>query len=190
MAKYYKKEDLQFLLPEEVKKLMDSIVNVRDLALFNLMFYHGLRVSEVQRLTIDDVNFEEDTIYVKASKRGNEGREYLNPIEKYRIYAYLLKRPNFACREIFVSQKGNKLSTSQIFRLYQNYAVNINLHPQKQHPHALRHSLAVQYARNGVTAEKVQAMLRHKTIQNTMKYYKILEDQRLAIQKAEFLKLA
>ena len=187
--RYYTKGEYQHLTKEEVKTFLDSIESIRDKAIFTLMYFHGLRVSEVRNLKIEDINLKDNLIYITGLKKGKKGNEYLNPITKTALTCYLIIRSNYPFSEVFASRKATRISRVQIYRLYVKYAKQIGLSPAKCHPHALRHSLAVHLSRGGRTAEEVQAILRHQKINSTMVYYQIMEDQRIEIQKESFKSL-
>lgn len=174
----------------EIEKLFKAIKNTghsaltihskllykRDLALFNLIYFLGLRASEVRLLNIDDYNPYKKEIYVRALKNGvscvlridNKRAEYLNNYlkERKKIDPTDNYDPLFHCR--------NKMSISikrgGISHLLQKYTRIAGWPPEKRHPHVLRHSIAVHLLDSGLYIQEVQAHLRHTDLRSTLKY--------------------
>lgn len=101
--RYYVKGEYQHLTKEEVKQFLDSIDNIRDKAIFTLMYFHGLRVSEVRNLKLEHINLKDNLIYITGLKKGKKGNEYLNPISKTALTCYLIIRSNYPLSDVFVS---------------------------------------------------------------------------------------
>ena len=71
---------IQYLSPEELERLRRTITDPRDRALFGVMYFYGLRVSEVVRLRLEDVNLDQGRIWIERSKSGIPGRSRYRPI--------------------------------------------------------------------------------------------------------------
>lgn len=192
----YSKESIQYLSKEELDKLFEVILAQknkqkakRDIAIFNLTYFHGLRCSEVIKIKLSDLNFENNTIYIEATKKGKFGKEFLNPVEKSLILDYLEIRPEDDSDFLFISKKGGNLERKRINSLFVEFAKIAGLPESKQHPHTLRHSLAVHCANKDFKLLEVQAFLRHKTARTTEIYFQILEEKKIELQGLAFLKL-
>ena len=171
---------VKYFTSQEITKLFSVISDKRDKALFTSIYYLGLRAVEATWLTVDDVNFNDSKILIRAAKRGKSGDQFLpKPAQKY-LKAWLESREEMAYRlniqspALFLSRKRGALSVMQIERLFKNYCKKAKLKDEsRHHPHSLRHSIAVHMADGGVPVEHVQILLRHKQIANTMIYYEI-----------------
>jgi len=195
-----KTETIKYLTPTEVTKFMSKIKDKRDLALFSLMYYYGLRAIEASNLTLSDVRLEDNRIYIKAAKNGISGEYFLTKEAKKNLTIYLKirnqkqvvssaarihsERPmgHDGADALFLSRKLGHLTTTQIRRLYYKYAEKAGLDESKSHPHCLRHSIAVHMADSGTPVEHVQIHLRHRSIDSTMVYFQITSKKRHEIQ--------
>ena len=78
---------------------------------------------------------------------------------------------------LFTSQKGGRLDRSQFFRLFQAIANEAGLPAEKQHPHALKHSIASHLVSANVNLALVKQQLGHKSIGSTMRYITTSDQQ-------------
>lgn len=182
-------DEIKFVSPELVEVFFRKIKSVRDRALFSTMYYYGLRAGEIGLLTVEDLDFANNRIYVHALKGGISGQHLLNPQVKRYIKAYL-DRERLSMRTVqkalFLSQKDNPITTTQIYRLFRQYAKKAKFPLDKQHPHVFRHSIAVHMAEAGFDVYQTKEHLRHKRIDNTMVYYNITNKTRMARERELF----
>ena len=78
---------------------------------------------------------------------------------------------------LFTSQKGGRLDRSQFFRLFQAIANKAGLPAEKQHPHALKHSLASHLVAANVNLALVKQPLGHKSLGSMMRYITTSDQQ-------------
>jgi integrase/recombinase XerD len=78
---------------------------------------------------------------------------------------------------LFTSQKGGRLDRSQFFRLFRTIARESGLIAEKQHPHALKHSIASHLVAANVNLALVKQQLGHKSINSTMRYIATSDQQ-------------
>ena len=169
-------ETIYFLTETETERFFDEIQPERDLALFTVIYRHGLRATEACRLTCSSIDLETETIRVDRLKGS---KTTIQPLDRRTIrllQEYLDNR--FSCESsepLFLSQKGGHLSRQQVDRLYRRYALAAQLPPSKHHVHCLKHSIATHLLKlsNGNVA-MVQGWLGHKNIANTMVYADLL----------------
>lgn len=187
----------------EIKKLFNVITSKRDQALFTLIYLYGLRVSEAIRLKHSDIRIFDKRINIQASKNGHSGEQFLSK-EAIRVLQIWITEKESVQKEksqrnrtlppskqlldinqniLFTSAKGGGLTTVQIFRLFQSYCRKAKIPSEKAHPHALRHSIAMQMSESGRSIEEVQAHLRHRDIKSTTVYYRVSSKRRLAMQE-------
>lgn len=182
-------DDVKFVTPELVETFFKKIKSVRDLALFSSMYYYGLRASEVGLLEIEHVDLENNRIFIKALKGGISGQHLLNLQVKRYIKAYLeqerLKKRTLQ-KALFLSQKDNPITSTQIYRLFRTYAKKAKFPEDRRHPHVFRHSIAVHMAEGGFDIYNVKEHLRHKKIENTLVYFQITNRTRMEKQKEMF----
>ena len=155
---------------------------LRDKAILELLYSSGLRLAEVQGLAIKDIDFNRQLIRVigKGSKTriipfGSKARESL--IEWLKVYR--IWTGDFTPESsVFISQKGNTLTTRQIENRVklqaQRAGVSVDLHP-----HLLRHCFASHMLSNSGDLRAVQEMLGHSSL-STTQIYTQLDFDRLA----------
>lgn len=199
----YNKKSIQYLNKEELENFFKAILAQknqkkakRDFLIFKMIYFHALRCSEVVKIRLTDLDLENDKIYIEATKKGKFGNEFLNPIEKSLILEYLEIRPKDETNFLFISdtnrknKKGGQIGRQQINTLFVEFSKKAGIGEDKQHPHVLRHTLAVNCANAGFELVQVQAFLRHKSSKTTEIYFQILEETKLKLQREAFLKLS
>lgn len=183
-------ETIKYFSTQETEKLLSKIIDSRDKAMFCLMYYLGLRCTELVNLKIEDLRMEDGRIFIRAAKNGVSG-EYVLPREcKKLIKDYLpireakIRKMRLQTSTLFISNKGGTLTTRQIHRLFQTYCKKARIKDEtKHHPHTLRHSIAVAMANGGTPVEVVQIHLRHRKIDSTMVYFQISSQRRHEMQE-------
>ena len=156
------------LTDENLEKLRDTCSNVRDLAILELLISTGMRVGEITRLNISDMNFQERSCIVLG--KGNSEREvYFSAKSKMYIKKYLETRTDDN-EALFVSliKPYNRLGISGIEILIRNLGKDANIN--KVHPHKFRRTMATMAIDKGMPIEQVQKLLGHINIDTTMEY--------------------
>ena len=156
------------LTDENLEKLRDTCSNVRDLAILELLISTGMRVGELTRLNISDMNFQERSCI--ALGKGNSEREvYFSSKSKMYIKKYLETRTDNN-EALFVSliKPYNRLGISGIEILIRNLGKEANIN--KVHPHKFRRTMATMAIDKGMPIEQVQKLLGHIKIDTTMEY--------------------
>ena len=156
------------LTDENLEKLRDTCSNVRDLAILELLISTGMRVGELTRLNISDMNFQERSCIVLG--KGNSEREvYFSAKSKMYIEKYLETRTDDN-EALFVSliKLYNRLGISGVEILIRNLGKEANIN--KVHPHKFRRTMATMTIDKGMPIEQVQKLLGHIKIDTTMEY--------------------
>lgn len=156
------------LTDENLEKLRDTCSNVRDLAILELLISIGMRVGEITRLNISDMNFQERSCIVLG--KGNSEREvYFSAKSKMYIKKYFETRTDDN-EALFVSliKPYNRLGISGIEILIRNLGKEASIN--KVHPHKFRRTMATMAIDKGMPIEQVQKLLGHIKIDTTMEY--------------------
>ena len=156
--------------PEEPKQQQ---LWIRDKAILELLYSSGLRLAEIQNLTIKDVDFKRQLLRITG--KGNKTRIVpFGSKAKDSLYAWLKIYVLFHAElsphaTVFISQRGGPLSPRQIENRVkyqaQRAGVNIDLHP-----HLLRHCFASHLLSNSGDLRAVQEMLGHTNLTTTQIY--------------------
>ncbi len=156
------------LTDENLEKLRDTCSNVRDLAILELLISTGMRVGEITRLNISDMNFQERSCIVLG--KGNSEREvYFSAKSKMYIEKYLKTRiDNNEALFVSLIKPYNRLGISGIEIAIRNLGKQANIN--KVHPHKFRRTMATMAIDKGMPIEQVQKLLGHIKIDTTMEY--------------------
>lgn len=144
----------------------------RDLALVELLYGSGLRVSEALSLSLEDVRADRGFVRV----RGKGSKERLAPLSeasRVRILEYLAQRQGLVCNAspeaLFLGRRGGALSRREAQRIVSRLALGAGV-DQRVHPHTLRHSFASHLLQAGADLRSVQEMLGHSRLSTTERY--------------------
>ncbi len=164
------------LINQILDRQPEDELEVRDLAILELLYSSGLRLSEVSGLTLFDLDFTEQLVKVIDGKGGKDrivpiGGKAITALESWcrlRLH-WLGEVPAVTTDALFISKRGTILSDRQISRRVKLYAeksgVHINLHP-----HLLRHSMATHILESSQDIRLVQELLGHADISTTQVY--------------------
>ncbi len=170
------------LSPEDVEVLMNfkpsNNLEIRDLAIIELMYSSGLRVSETSAVNLND--FEEDMQFLRVLGKGSKTR--LVPIGRFAkqaIQNWLIERQkiHIISDALFVNLKGGRITTRSIQLRLKRLALKQGLPPV--YPHMLRHSFATHMLESGGDLRTIQELLGHSSLSTTQIYTK-LDYQHLA----------
>ena len=177
----------------QVEQLLNGIdtkvpLGLRDRAMIELLYASGLRISELAGARLENFYAEEGTIRVIG--KGNKTR--IVPVGRKACEAlacYLsTERPKLIKRrsgsEIFLSERGTKLTTARIWQIVKEKARHAGLE-KNIYPHLLRHSFATHLLSNGADLRIIQEMLGHADISTTQVYTHV-DQQRLKAVHRQF----
>jgi integrase/recombinase XerD len=186
----YLPETLNELQVEQFLEKIDTkaLHGLRDRAIIELLYASGLRISELANARLEDFNFEQRI--VRVTGKGNKTR--LVPVGRKAceaLAAYLsAERPKLVkprtSSEIFLSERGTKLTTARIWQIVKKHAQRAGLE-KNVYPHLLRHSFATHLLSNGADLRIIQEMLGHADISTTQVYTHV-DQQRLKAVHRQF----
>ena len=174
------------LSQKEILRLMslpkhDSRNGVRDLAILELFYSTGIRISELVRIKLSDIRLNSGTIHIKG--KGNKDRvviigdRAMNVVKKYIVY--LNKELNFNDKFLFPSLFKNKskhISVRTVYNIVVKY-LRLVSDDEKLSPHSLRHSFATHLLENGADIIAVKKMLGHDSLSSTQIYTHIQREK-------------
>ena len=164
---------------QEIDKILGIIpenapMAQRDLAIFEMMYSCGLRVTELCDFKTSDILWDSEMIRVqgKGSKQrfvpiGPIARENLKNYLNHERNTLAEKNPNVA--EVFLSRNGRKLTRMMIWVLLKKWTESAEVKKEVS-PHTLRHSFATHLLEGGADLRSVQEMLGHTDITTTQIY--------------------
>lgn len=170
--------------PEQAEKVI-AVSDSRVSLLVALLYYHGLRVSDVTKLKLSDFERTEDGVVMGLRDKKTE------KLHKYKLFSGAVdafdRYVNYQREDIIKSWGGNQedggylflgakghLQTRSVQRLVKNACEKAGF--PDLHCHSFRHGCATAYAKAGASAATIKYALGHKSISSSMRYIHLNED--------------
>ena len=169
------------LLAKEVDAILtaakdnSSTEGYRDSAMLSLMYWTGLRVSELIALNIDNLYLSENEPYLRCYGKGDRERTIPIPDQALESLKYYLReiRHNFVRNNselgVFVNMRGERLTRQGYWLILKAYVKKAGI-ASNVTPHTLRHSYATHLLRGGASIRAVQELLGHANVSTTQIY--------------------
>ncbi len=164
---------------EEIGRIIESITNHKHRTMISLAYGAGLRVSEVVRLRVADLQFDEGTIHIKQAK-GKKDRLTLLP-ERLIVDLKMFAVGKSGSEYVFNSERGGRLVERSIQNVFDR-AIKATGVTKPATFHSLRHSFATHVLENGVDVRYVQSLLGHQNIRTTQLYTQVTSNKLKTIQ--------
>ena len=150
---------------KEITRMIKLTKNPKHKLVLMLLYYAGLRLSEVINLKWQDIDFERELIHVKKTKGEKERVVFLHP----KLKEILLKHRKKSYGLILISGRKKKYSKRTIQQIVKNAAKKAMI-VKRVTPHTLRHSFATHLLEAGADIRYIQQLLGHKNLQTTQIY--------------------
>ena len=154
---------------------LDSFIGIRDRAMIEMLYATGMRVSELINLKITDI--DHNRLVVKVMGKGS--KERLIPygeVASDHLNTYLKNRKEINSNEIFLSNRGKKITRSAFWNRIKLYLKKENL-KESISPHTLRHAFATHLLNRGADLRSVQILLGHSDLSTTQIYTHIAKQR-------------
>jgi site-specific recombinase XerD len=183
----------QIFSRDEITRFLDTIdegrvIQLRDRAIFELMYSSGLRISEVCGLNVSDMDFSSRMVQVR---KGKGGKDRVVPFSEVALYC--IKRYMRECRRkiihssgvehgdaLFVTEKG-RIRYETVRAHFEKIVKKAGIEGIYVTPHSIRHSTATHLLEAGADVRYVQELLGHESIETTVRYTHMMTD---ALKKA------
>ena len=154
---------------------LDSFIGIRDRAMIEMLYATGMRVSELINLKITDI--DHNRLVVKVMGKGSKERliPYGEVASDY-LNLYLKNRKEINSNEIFLSNRGKKITHSAFWNRIKLYLKKENL-KESISPHTLRHAFATHLLNRGADLRSVQILLGHSDLSTTQIYTHIAKQR-------------
>jgi integrase/recombinase XerC len=182
----------EYLTVDEVFRLLErpaqeTSEGVRDLAILELLYSCGIRVSEMDGLNVSSIDFDERLVQVTG--KGNKervvpvGRQALEAVEQYLDTSGSLRAgrgKDTRDGPLFLNQRGGRLTSRTIHRIVKKYALECGLSPEIS-PHSMRHTFATHMLDGGADLRSVQELLGHESLSTTQRYTHVTLDRLMEV---------
>ena len=164
------------LSPEEVSQLLNfkpkNAQEKRDLAIIELIYSSGLRVSEAVNSNIND--FEDNKNFLRVFGKGSKTR--LVPVGRYAqtaINDWIIERDKLLSKNdaLFINLRGSRITTRSVQERIKSIALMQGLPPVN--PHMLRHSFATHLLESSGDLRSIQELLGHSSLSTTQIYTRL-----------------
>jgi len=165
--------------PAEAKKVIHapdikSVIGYRDRTILEVLYSTAIRKSELNNLTLSDVDYHEGLLSIISGKGGHDrvvpvGRIACRYLENYikSVRPVLIKDPYD--NHLFLSARGRKLSKNTLWELVRKYAKKAKV-TKDVYPHCFRHSCATSMLKNKADIRVIQELLGHASLTSTQVY--------------------
>ncbi|MCW5982468.1 MAG: tyrosine-type recombinase/integrase [Bryobacteraceae bacterium] len=165
---------------EQTNRLLDLVSEAdlkqahprRDVAIFEVLYGAGLRVSELAGLDLEDLDLGERWLRVRG--KGRKERQVPFPVKAAAaLERYLAERSAAPGeRAIFVNHRGRRLTDRGVRNIVKLYATMLT-GDAALHPHSLRHAFATHLLADGADLRSIQELLGHARLSTTQKYTQV-----------------
>ena len=161
--------------PKEV-----TLLGLRDRAILEVLYSCGIRLSELTKLSVGDIDREGRLVRVL----GKGGKERVVPLGRQAakaVAAYLVERHEPSHGEPFLlNSRGGRLTGRSVARIVDNYLVKLAT-MKKVSPHTLRHTFATHLLEGGADLRAIQELLGHASLSTTQKYTHVSIDRLMEV---------
>lgn len=159
-------------------------LGLRDRAMLEVLYACGLRVSELVKMRLDQVNLRVGCLRIigKGSKErlvplGEDAMTWLNRYQDEARSDFLRGRPG---DNLFISQRGTALTRQAFWHLIKRYALKAGIRKTLS-PHTLRHAFATHLVNHGADLRVVQLLLGHSDLSTTQIYTYVARERLKAL---------
>jgi len=165
----------------EVQRLLAAVDtplprDIGNRAMLLLLACYGFRSSEVRRLRLADLDWEQGRIRLQRAKSGAKQEYPLTSDTAWAVLAYLQKvRPRSPQPEVFLTLKAphRPLSAGALYHFTSHYFRGLDTHSHRYGPHALRHACATHLRSRGFSLKEIDDHLGHRSVSATRIYAKV-----------------
>jgi len=167
----------------------DTKQSLRDRAILETFYATGLRVSELSKLTVQDVDTEEGLLRIVQGKGGKDRNVPLTAAAAEALETYLRKaRPRMRGARhsplLFLAPRGGRLHTSTLNDVVRLWAKKAGI-KRRVTCHTFRHSVATHLLKGGADIRHIQTLLGHSSLQTTERYTRVeISDLKEVIRRA------
>ena len=166
------------IAPGDVRKLLGAIKETRARALILVLLRTGMRIGEVLRLKVRDLDIRERKIHIYEGEKNCLGRVvYLSDDALMALKLWLRKRKP-QTEYLFPGLQHKHLGYTQARNIFVKYICAAGLQDKGYMIHSLRHTFASELLNAGMRLECLQLLLGHRDIEITRRYARLTDKSR------------
>ena len=168
----------------EIEDLLDApeddALGQRDLAMLELLYACGLRISELVTLEVNQVSMHQGVLRVTG--KGNKerlvpiGESAIDAIKEYLANSRLELLGNKQCNTLFLSRRGTGMTRQAFWYRIKHYALVAGI-KKTISPHVLRHAFATHLLNHGADLRSLQMLLGHSDLSTTQIYTYVAQER-------------
>ena len=158
----------------EIKKILDGIINKKHKLIISLIYSAGLRVSEIVKINVGDLDFENNILFIRQSK-GKKDRITIFAEKLGKELKKYVKNGNIN-GILFKNNQNKPLTTRTIQKIFSQTLEKVKIN-KKASCHSLRHSFATHLLEDGTNLRYIQKLLGHKKLETTQIYTKVANNK-------------
>lgn len=166
------KKTFPILSKNEMEKLnhylLSNKLTFRNVLLIRLLIDTGVRLNEVLNIKVKNINFDTSSIYLDITKTKESRYVYFTKKTLKLLVEYILKN------KLTKEDKLFKLTSSGVLSLF--YRIKKTLNFTEFHPHMLRHGLATNLNKKGMSVFEIQLIMGHTNVATTQRYIHLDQD--------------
>ena len=148
----------------------NDFVSMRNRLIVELFYSTGIRRAELINIKEKDISFSNEVIKVLGKRKKERFVPLLQSVVKsMKKYLDLKKEISKDVEELFITEKGNKIYETLVYRVINSYFSNVSSKVKKS-PHILRHSFATHLLNEGADLNSVKELLGHSSLASTQVY--------------------
>jgi len=168
----------EHLTPTEVERVIKAAgasgaTGARDTALVQVMYRHGLRVSELVALRWDQIDLKQGLLHVNRVKNSVSST---HPLRGPELRALRQLQRDYPGPYVLSTERGGPMTTATVRKMLKRAGELAKL-AFSIHPHMLRHACGFKLANDGHDTRALQHYLGHKNIQHTVRYTEMAPDR-------------
>ncbi len=157
----------EILSPQEVAALFRATPNLKHRALLMTMYSGGLRVAEVTRLRVTDIDGQRMMIRIEQGKGRQDRYVMLSPHLRRALQEYWrVRRPTTL---LFPNPAGRPLTRESVNRVFHQARRRAKI-TKRVYPYSLRHACATHMLESGTSIRVIQTLLGHRSLRTTQRY--------------------
>lgn len=168
------------LSQDEVIRIFEAVQNIKHKAILSVVYSSGLRLGEVVRLKVNDIDRERMVIHIKQGKGRKDRYTVLSEVTLKLLELYA-KTTTLDTWLFPGAKEGKHLSERSVQKIFEKALIGAGIRKEVS-LHSLRHSFATHLLENGTDLRYIQELLGHKDVKTTERYTHVRRKDVMRIQ--------